>query len=74
MLVVRMEVRWVLWAGLKDSGTACLGGGGCLCVVACVWSVICQCVCSLTIVYQPGEPSREHSGRPGPHDLGPWGC
>ena len=29
MLVVGMGIRWVLGAGLKDSGTACLVGWGC---------------------------------------------
>ena len=28
MLVVGVGIRWVLGAGLKDSGTACLVGGG----------------------------------------------
>ena len=47
MLVVGVGIRWVLGAGLKDSGTACLvggGGGGCRRVLteARYWATLAQ--------------------------------
>ena len=46
MLVVGVGIRWVLGAGLKDSGTACLVGGvgGCRRVLteARYWATLAQ--------------------------------